>query len=317
LAGACGSRSAFAAKPGLQSGRYQQIINSFLKVNEEEPFYNLRVPGFDVAQGERCLRTLETRPPHEVCEAEVAETPDLLGRVQEGARNQEWSEAYARHPAVVSAPEGEAVLPLALYVDAVPFTKKDGFLAFWLYNLISWKRHLLVVLRKSETCSCGCRKWCTLWEIFRCLAWSFGALCQGKSPDRRHDGQEWEPQDYVRIAKSGEPTVRGALILIKGDWAEFTLTFGFPTWASAQSPCMFCTCTRETMYTIDGLTVGTFPHGLKTDEAYGAACQKCERWITISREEHKQIVESLAYDKRKDPIEKKTFPPRFFPTRNA
>ena len=59
LAGACGSCAAFAAKPGLQSGFYQKKVDAFLKVNDDDPLYDLKIPGFDVTLAERCVRTLD------------------------------------------------------------------------------------------------------------------------------------------------------------------------------------------------------------------------------------------------------------------
>eukprot|EP00969_Alexandrium_andersonii_P218305 9641499-Alexandrium_andersonii.AAC.1 len=46
------------------------------------------------------------------------------------------------------------------------------------------------------------------------------------------------------------PTSRLALALthVIGDWAEYAHTLGFETWSHARRPCLFCKCSRETLY---------------------------------------------------------------------
>ena len=88
--------------------------------------------------------------------------------------------------------------------------------------------------------------------------------------------------------------------MIKGDWSEFCGTFGFPTWSSAQHPCLFCHSPASGLGKIDTLSVASFPHPLKTAEEYAAACEAAEVWVTLTREDRDAIAESLFYDKRKD-----------------
>lgn len=299
-AGATGSCSQFAAPPGLQSGSYQRKLDSYLRDPDEEPFYHLRLPGYDLASASRAILVRESRPPHEVLAAEVEKDPQLLARTLAGARKAEWAQAYERHPAVAAAPAGEPVVPVALYVDGVPYSKKDGFVAFWVYSLVSMRRHLVAVVRKSETCQCGCRKYCTLHEIFRFLAWSFRALGEGVWPAARHDHLDWEPEDYARVEAAGSPLVRGALVMIKGDWAEFCGTFGFPTWSSSQHPCLFCHASAGGLGKVDSLSAVTFPHDLKTADQYEAACEAAEVWVSLTREDRNAIQDFLFYDKRKE-----------------
>jgi hypothetical protein len=175
--------------------------------------------------------------------SEVEKDPGFLARVAAGAGQEEWPQ-LAGHPAVLAAGPGEVVVPLALYVDGVPYTKADSFLAFWLYDLVTYKRHLVCVLRKSRICACGCKKWCSLWEIFRWLHWSFRALALGAHPAERHDGRPWELVDHLRASAAGTPLVRGALVLLKGDWAEYAHSLGMTTWSSSNDPCPLCVCRK-------------------------------------------------------------------------
>ena len=67
------------------------------------------------------------------------------------------------------------------------------------YNLVSMQR-LLLVWRLSDMCSCGCRGWCSLHVIMRCLAWSFDALAAGQRPRVRHDGTPFTEREAFRAA---------------------------------------------------------------------------------------------------------------------
>lgn len=300
LAGAKGPCKDFAAKPGGQSGSYQQRLNTFLRVEEHAPFYTVRLPGTDPALAERTTLDMAVMPPHEAISQEVLDDPGILQRAQELAGAEEWGAVYRSHPAVTTAPPGTPVLPLAIYADGVPFTKTDGFVAFWTYNLLTSRRHLLAVLRKTELCDCGCKRWCTFHGIFQFLRWSFAALAVGQHPEGRHDGEAWMPADFERAARAGTPLARGAVVLLKGDWAEFCHTFGFPTWASGISPCIFCKCNKEGLYLTDNLSIASFPHELKDMAGYSAACAACENWVTMTQEQHAAVVPLLAWDRRKD-----------------
>eukprot|EP00969_Alexandrium_andersonii_P018498 808853-Alexandrium_andersonii.AAC.1 len=56
-------------------------------------------------------------------------------------------------------------------------------------------------------------------------------MASGLFPTRRHDGKAWRRTDHVREALSGsEMPARFILTQIKGDWAEFSKSLGFPPW---------------------------------------------------------------------------------------
>ena len=58
------------------------------------------------------------------------------------------------------------VYPLCLYLGGVQYSREETGLAFFVYCLLTGKRHLVFVLRKTELCQCGRRGWCTLWHVF-------------------------------------------------------------------------------------------------------------------------------------------------------
>ena len=66
--------------------------------------------------------------------------------------------------------------------------------------------------------------------ILQFLRWSVHALAAGRMPEHRHDGHEWRPEDGDRQKAAGASIIKGALVLIKGDWIEYCLSLGFPTW---------------------------------------------------------------------------------------
>lgn len=298
LAGAVGPCAEFALKPGNPStGHYQRKLDAYLRVDEDPAFYMLPVPQIDKADSAREVQDLETVPPHEALAAEVAADPGLLERALRAGPS-DWATNFTTHPAVVSAPPGVPVLPVAIYLDGVPFTALDGFLGIWIYNLITYKRHLVAVLRKSRMCDCGCRKWCSLYPVFLFLRWSFAALAAGLWPQQRHDGEPWRAGDGGRAEKAGQPMVRGAVVLVKGDWSEFCLTMGFPTWSTQRHPCLFCNCTRDTLYALEGFAPFSFPHRLRTAGEYEHACAAAEICVILTRADHAALLERLYYDKR-------------------
>ena len=91
--------------------------------------------------------------------------------------NRKLPHAYFANPVVRENPS-EYVLPLGIFLDAVPYSHVDSVIGFWFINLVNNDRYLAVVLRKSQCCICGCRGWCTFHEIFKYLAWSVQALRQ-------------------------------------------------------------------------------------------------------------------------------------------
>ena len=103
------------------------------------------------------------------------------------------------------------------------------------------KRNTIAVLKKSELCACGCRGWCTIYHFFKELHWELCALAEGIHPTNRHDRADWAEAAHKRRDLAGKPMgIKAALLFLKGDWAEFAATFGFPSWGDLLRPCFCC-----------------------------------------------------------------------------
>ena len=101
--------------------------------------YELDVPGHDKHSIDKRTHVISAMPAHASLSAELDGDPGLRTRLRRACSDREWSDAYFNHPVVRSAPVGAQVLPLALYLDGVPFTKRDGLIGWWAYNLVSEK----------------------------------------------------------------------------------------------------------------------------------------------------------------------------------
>eukprot|EP00969_Alexandrium_andersonii_P161011 7115508-Alexandrium_andersonii.AAC.1 len=61
-------------------------------------------------------------------------------------------------------------VPVGYFSDGAPHTKKDSFMAFYWSNVLTQKRHLITVLRKSDLCKCGCKGFCTTGGLLKAIA---------------------------------------------------------------------------------------------------------------------------------------------------
>lgn len=300
LAGCEGPAKTFAYSPAAQTGKYQRHLDRVTNAHDFfESLYMIRVPGYNKFDASRAVHELPVRPPHEAVAEEIGADRSILDKLSDIPRY-DWGENYRHHPVAKDA-SFEAV-PLALYVDGVPFTKKGSMIVFQVVNLLSDSRHLACVLRKSHMCACGCHGWCTLHCVFTYLKWSFQALADGKHPGTQWDGTRWDEtvdRDIARCHFAGRPLgLRGALVMIRGDWSEYAISFGFPTWASKHFPCPWCTTDKEGMMTTVGVTPFAMPCPRTTEHDYDQACSRAEVWVSLSRSEHSKLVPLLKYDKK-------------------
>jgi hypothetical protein len=290
----------FALKPSSPSGHFQRkmdsVLGTRLKPNE---MLELQVPCLRKHDLSRSLQAVPVLAPHEIVERELEDNPDLLDTILERSKDGDWHHSYTAHPIVSSA--CAPVVGMALYVDGVPFVKKDSVLGFYLYVLGVGRRHLIATLRKSELCKCGCHGWCTLVQIWHFIRWSLEACCEGVWPRTNPYGKPWVELDSKHFSKQGMPlSAKSALIHIKGDWAEFANSFGFLTWSHVYHPCLFCWTSRDDMYKTEGLSPLATPSPLVTQHQYDAACTACEIWVTVNnKEQHGILIGSLRFDKRK------------------
>jgi hypothetical protein len=291
-----------ALGPHSPTGHYQRHIDRVLGLNTRlvEDEYLLPVPSFDKHALSRIVVDCPALPPHESLEAEIRGCPSLRGDLATAVDAGDWHDLYIQHEVVRSAPPGAPVYPLALYVDAVPFQRRDSAVAFYVYNLVSNTRHLSVVVRRSQLCRCGCLGWCTLHPIMQFLAWSFTALAKGQWPVARHDGAAFHEAEPARSSRAGQDLPRGALVHIKADWAEFVHTFGLASWSSSLHPCFCCVASKEDMDCVGAFSPISGPFAPKTAATYEAACSSCERVVLIAdAHTHALVLGALHWDKKK------------------
>jgi hypothetical protein len=300
-AGAIGPAAEFAMAPNAKStGHYQRKIDHVLRLKEREHvLYELQVPGHAKYNASREVSTIHVIPPHELIIDEVEKNRTLEQSLC--APNQAWqTDDFARHARQSDVP----LYPCAFYLDGVVYQKRDSTLGFWLYNVISGVRQLFCVLKKSQICKCGCKGWCTLHVVFSFLRWSLESLLQGVLPSCRHDGSQWLPSDAVRATRAGSAAImRGLVVFVKGDWAEFSHTLGFPIWAHNIHPCIFCSTPLATMKQTTGFNPMSFPFELFTPDSYNRACASAEFFADVTTEDHRKLLLGvLQYDKRKEPM---------------
>eukprot|EP00959_Pyramimonas_sp_CCMP1952_P338687 7092581-Pyramimonas_sp.AAC.1 len=222
-------------------------------------------------------------PPHEVMAAEFEKGIDLS--VNEARTD--WADSFERHPFRHIPGDSRPVYPCALYVDGIKYTraslagKQDSLVGFFGYNLATGRRHLLAVLAKKEMCKCGCRGHCTTFPVMQFLAASFAAGAQGRRLPEQWNGLPWPDGDPYKTAFDKQPVLPARFILsqVKGDWSEFCGLFGFPTWQSFHSPCLFCRCSKNTMHNYDAVTMRGHAWGEPVD--YDEACRKCEIKVRV------------------------------------
>ena len=91
-------------------------------------------------------------------------------------------------------------------------------IGFFVYNLVSGRRHLAAVLRKSYICKCGCKGWCRIFPIVDMLHWPVGACAAGTWPRQHPSGRDWVDAEGGRKANGGlNLGYRAAVVYIKGD----------------------------------------------------------------------------------------------------
>ena len=107
----------------------------------------------------------------------------------------------------------------------------------------------------------------------------------------------------VGATLAGEPLgFAAAIITVKGDWSEYVHAFGFPSWGTHRSPCLFCDCTGGPAGNIRnyaGTSATTLPWRLKDAASYEAACQACEVSVRVTTQDQlRRLALVCPFDKR-------------------
>jgi hypothetical protein len=309
MAGVAGDVSMYGVPPDRSSlGDYQKHLDKVLPQAPKTPYYFLQLPISRRGGGGRTKRRIPVVPAHEALTDEMETNPPTIEDVHAAFATDEWNRSYESHPLKIDPPDGEIrQWPIVVYVDGVRFTrqtsvgKMDSFIGWSVYNLVTRKRILVALVRKSEMCRCGCRGWCTLFPVFQFLAWCFSALASGQRPPRMHDGAEWSLDDERRLPRQ---LINALLVMIKGDWAEFCFTFGLPSWSSFYHPCVFCDTMKANMYRFRGLSVLSTGWGDHDETAtYEDSCRACEIHVRVADDQQLALlfrIGGLFYDKRKN-----------------
>ena len=137
---------------------------------------------------------MPVRNPHESLERELVEDTSIPAKLRDAMARNQLPPSYAQHP-VVAANEPGTVLPVAVYMDGVQHRDSDSVVAVWLVNMISGRRHICALIRKSLTCKCGCRGWDTFFPVLIWLRQCLKDMADGIFPAARHDGRPWQAND--------------------------------------------------------------------------------------------------------------------------
>ena len=290
----------YGMAPGKASGSYARHLKGLLGFKEnEQHLFRCRVPIHARHAMERSVTMLPVLPGHEALDREVRADPTVSVKLKEAVDSGNLPRAYYDHPVVQDSEL--PVLPCSLYIDAVPYSNTDSVVGFWLHNLITGTRHLMVTFRKRLACKCGCKGWCSFDPLFRFIHWVVASMASGTFPNSREDGLPWdEGVDDRRKDLAGKAMkLRACLLYVVGDWAEYCSTLGFPQWNSVMRPCLFCNSSRALLFRTTGMTPTVFPHRLNRDADYVTAAARCEIRVSLTRSQHASLVPLLKFDKRR------------------
>ena len=296
-----GTSAKLAKAPGdPATGHYQRHVDIVLgtDVNDPSKWHRIPVPGTDKACASRRIKQMPVLLPWVELEEEAAEHPEMA---------HELREAQPRLPALYHAHPGRGPhhakqplpAPCGLFVDGVGSVKKDKTIGFFLFNMITQRRHLCAILRKRELCSCGCAGWCSFFAVFRFLLYSLDHMRRGIVPDLPFVDVPWACDDLA--AQAGQPLLYSWLLCwIKADWAELYTTFGFVSWANRVYPCVSCFCTHEDWLELEDQSYGSLIWADVNDGDYDQACRRCELVVTLrSRVAYVMLFSALKWDTRK------------------
>lgn len=300
-AGATGMVKKLSFKPSAQSGHFSRHFDSIVGSRpSDQDFYRLPVPLHSRLDATRNIDSFPVVPPHEAFANEILTNPGATVELARAIEADELPETYKNHPVVRSASPGTSVFPLAMYLDGVLYTRRDTIIGFFVYSILTNVRHLVCTIRKSEICQCGCKGWCSLFPLLTMLSWSFSSMCRGTYPTARHDNSAWTDRDDGRASLGGcEYGWLAILLFLKGDWAEYSGSLGFPSHASHTSPCPFCFTDAASLWDLIGFSHLDMPKTSKTLLHYKAACDVCEILAHVrTHAQLRTITASLFFDKR-------------------
>ena len=275
--------SRYACAPGLHTGSYQRHLDVVMPRVEHQ--YSIQVMGNVRRRQLRGQKTIVAKAFWESVGAEFAADPTRVGVSPEAP----MPRSYNEHELVVRARAAGQPLPvpLVMYIDAVRVTsalggRSESLIGFWLYTWTTLKRHLLLGLRKTLLCRCGCRGWCTLYTIFVYISYGLRALRSGERLPLRHDGSPLDAEALQRRAENRFLPCTGILDMLKVDLGELAGTLGLQPWSSHYAPCPVCMTPLDTLhlgYEQCSLRALVWPE--QGDGEYEAQCAACELQVFL------------------------------------
>eukprot|EP00959_Pyramimonas_sp_CCMP1952_P272388 5694953-Pyramimonas_sp.AAC.1 len=153
--------------------------------------------------------------------------------------------------------------------------------------MITRKRHLIAVLRKSDECQCGCRGWCSIYPLLKGIAWQLGAMAAGKRPDRMHNDMAWPDGQAPPEPELG---FTACVLYIKGDWCEHARTLGLASWAQGHNPCQYCELGKSELHSCAHQLGPDCPWPLRDDGDYERIVAACEVQVLLASRDHVDAV---------------------------
>ena len=297
-AGAQGPPGKFGYRPSAASTNFQKHLDSVLGMDTKlENFFCVDTPMCVGHEAHRIVSKLPVLLILEELEQEIKDTLDFDDKLDKWIAANRNLQKYCEHEVVLAHPD-EKVHPIAMYLDQVPTTNRDGALGIWIYSLVTLKRHLFVVLRKSDKCNCGCLGWCTLWPIFNYVKWCLVAGGKGYYSESKDNGAPFQPLDVGYASQDSALSYPLACLHIKADESENAGTMAFPSWKSATHPCRTCHTSAEEMHDVDNASCFGLPWEETTPDDVEEACKNCEICVTLDAASHAKVSNALMSDKR-------------------
>ena len=287
-------------RPGASSGHYQRHLDFVMGTRpSEQNLCTIPVPMYSKHELKRSIVDMPVLVPHEIIDEDLRSNASYAVQLSTAIEKNELPPSYHEHPVVRDATPGTLVAPYGLFVDGVGFSKTDGFIGFWIVDIVCRVHTLVAALRKRWLCRCGCKGWCSVFAVLDFLRWSFTCASAAINPATKWNGDPWPPGSIGFKLANAAMKFKVAITRLKGDWMEWATTFGLSSWSSVLYACCLCHCDLESMH--DGYIAGdpsTFASITPLD--YEEACTRCEqiRWIA-SEQQHASLRAVLKFDEKK------------------
>ena len=278
--------------PGIQSGSHTRHLDRKLKTQLRSfHTHKLKLPLYKRKTLGRKIYDTPVLAAYEELEDELNADISFKADLHDALVTKQLPESYVSHPMVVESDAAEEVVPLGVFVDGVRFQKKDTCIGFWMYCVITQVKHLLINIKKSQLCKCGCKGWCAIWVALDYLRFNLECLAKGRYPEKPHACECVLGDckfDGTRLQH------KYCCIEVKTDWAEYGSTMALPTWGSALFPCKDCCIDKAELHRVNESFATMLPWEPTREADYTAACNRCEVAVAlVTKAELAEIRASL------------------------